>query len=367
MRLTGNGTGHGLECVKGPTGKDIDADQLDNINSKADTIILMSSATIDAVTGIGTVCSVINLSTDTLETELAKVTVKLPSSGLIAAQNDVTSIINNTTFVTSFPEYGIIPDSGFSPYKVLVKVYDQAGNMEDPDGSDLGFAVANALGVSRSGNLYKAADCQVALGASGIAGYLKMERSGPGEYFAFYKVTAGDAAEQLIAEFKYLEGTLPKAFSRSSTLVNYDPISVTIGNTSANKEVIARAVREYNSSGITLGASSVEKRLYDIANTAATEAAGANAGVVDVDAAVASVDSRITTVLSHLPTSGRASTLSLTSATLTGNSLGESIDLITAVAKGRFKKDGDILTFYRPDLSTPYFWVQVTDTERIPL
>jgi len=107
LLVQGNGSGHGFSCVKGTTGKDIDADEID--------AILPAISAIDIEGGCDDALNAYD------------------SGNGVARQSSVDSIQNNTRFVATIPSYCLIPVAGSNIYKLQVHFYDSAGNMEDPD------------------------------------------------------------------------------------------------------------------------------------------------------------------------------------------------------------------------------------------
>jgi len=124
-------------------------------------------------------------------------------------QSSVNNVSNVTRLSTSLPVYMNRPASSDIYVKVVVALKDSSGSMEDPDSNETCLTVTNSLGTSRNSKLYKDGAGATPLdSASGIGGYKKLERTGVGLYFFYYKIESTAAEEELLFDFAWLESAV---------------------------------------------------------------------------------------------------------------------------------------------------------------
>jgi hypothetical protein len=131
---------------------------------------------------------------------------KLAITGNVASSAEVLAISNNTSTRISLPETLIHPPSGSVTYQVDLYLYDNLGNMEDPDSTPT-LTVVNEAGTDRSGNLTD----------GGV-----MTHVGTGHYRIGYVVASTHAHEQLRFEFTVVESALTR-LAGASTRVSDEP------------------------------------------------------------------------------------------------------------------------------------------------
>lgn len=111
------------------------------------------------------------------------------SAGAVATQASVDTLTNAVRNQISVPTEYQLPSSGSERFKITVLTYDASGTLNDPDANTITLTVENAVGTSRSGNLYDA--------SSGGSATTTMTRVGAGQYVLWYEIDAADAEEQL--------------------------------------------------------------------------------------------------------------------------------------------------------------------------
>lgn len=131
---------------------------------------------------------------------------KLAITGNVASSAEVLAISNNTSTRISLPATLIHPPSGSVTYQVDLYLYDNLGNMEDPDSTPT-LTVVNEAGTDRSGNLTD----------GGV-----MTHVGTGHYRIGYVVASTHAHEQLRFEFTIVESALTR-LAGASTRVADEP------------------------------------------------------------------------------------------------------------------------------------------------
>ncbi len=378
--VIGNGTGSGIRSRKGATGyADFDA--------------------------------------DSIAAKVSAIYAKLPTVGLIASQNDVLAIRNNTTFVTTIPDSGTIPTTGTRAVRIRCYVYDSEGNMEATD-NGLGLMIKDAAGSSKNGKIYKdAALTTLAVAHPNYSGSMKVEPvSGlTGVFELYYRLDSTDSPTILSSDFIYTENAIDKYFGRQTNLYSETPGAATLADSATNREVIAKSFRNYVpvaglvagsiESNIETSVAAVQTTVNSISTSVAlikTTGEDTNADIAVLDAwirtqfaAVAkttelnsavniinsNVDAECAAILSavqanaveiakivaKLPSTGNISNIQLSTSTSDGTTLEDAIEIVAAGLRGRFKKDGNVVTFYKADGATECFKVSITTTERFPL
>lgn len=133
------------------------------------------------------------------------------SAGAVATQASVDTLTNAVRNQVAVPSQYQLPASGSERFKVIVLTFDSIGNLNDPDSNTITLSVENAVGTSRSGNLYNA--------SSAGAATTTMVRVGPGQYTLWYEIDAADAEEQLNWLASYAENAQAMLGVGSTTTV----------------------------------------------------------------------------------------------------------------------------------------------------
>jgi archaellum component FlaC len=143
-------------------------------------------------------------------------------------QSSISQIQNNTRTSVAIPEQMLRPASGSSLFKVYVNIYDNEGNMEDPDDQDSGaeqamvaVAVVDESGNDRSSNLS-------GLSASTQGSLNWLTRDSEGRFSCIYSVSNTHDLEQLLFTFDYLEGAAARKVDRATIVTGTLDISDTV-------------------------------------------------------------------------------------------------------------------------------------------
>jgi hypothetical protein len=121
-------------------------------------------------------------------------------------------------------------------YRIACNVYDEAGNMEDPDDNEVCVRVIQTVGTYVTATLYKEAALSTALDNPtddtvfpNASGWRAMERDAAGRYFFFYKVASDATEEHLVVEFGWSESETSKFHVRSTEIADeHDDASDTL-------------------------------------------------------------------------------------------------------------------------------------------
>lgn len=260
---------------------DIDADSVEISGLGAgDKIVItgkINTLTLNGTTGsvkiAGNVANIVNNAGATLDTkanynknsEILSIYNKLPVAGLIASQISVDSIQNNTRFVSAIPASVLIPEAGDLIYKITGYFYNTQGGMEDPDSNEFAVKLRAVQGAVNKTNFFDDEAGTVPSSVSGTFGapYYDMIRESQGIYSIYYKLPSTETPDQWTAEFKCKENTVDLAYTRNTVLFETEPGTATLAPTDANRLVIAEAIKNFDSSGVSLGADSIQKGIKD--------------------------------------------------------------------------------------------------------
>ncbi len=188
------------------------------------------------------------------------------TGGGVGKESSVTSIQNNTRFVAGTPNIMLVPDSGDNVYKITADLYDTNGNMEDPDNNEIAVLVENSGGTDKNDFYDDNGKVTAATASTTFTGHVKMVKIETGVYETFLRIPAGEAIDDWAFQFSYEEASATLRRHKVSHVLEENPGSVTLANSAANKEVVARAIREFDSDTV-IGASpstgSIEKGIRD--------------------------------------------------------------------------------------------------------
>ena len=192
---------------------------------------------------------------------LAAIKTGVDSNGV-----DINSIQTNTRFTTAIPTHFLIPDSGNTVFKLTANLYDTSGNMEDPDSDELAIKVEDTGGTSKNSFFDDSGASTPATAAPSFAGHLKMVKVSTGVYETFLKILSSESTGEWTFTFVFKEATITITRTRGAMVLLENPGSTTLANNASNKEVIARAVRDFDSDtviGSTPSTGSIEKGIRD--------------------------------------------------------------------------------------------------------
>jgi len=128
----------------------------------------------------------------------------------IASNNTaITGISNVTRLNQGIPTYHMRPAAGDKAVRWDFSLHDTNGNQEDPDGNQLAIKITNASGAVLNSRLFKENALSTVLdtGTGIFTAFVKLEKDTTGKYFAFIKVNAADAEEEIRIEIGWQEGS----------------------------------------------------------------------------------------------------------------------------------------------------------------
>lgn len=178
--------------------------QIASIDTKIDTIDSNLDAAILDISSIKTTVEDTNTEVNDGSHGLANLKTLID-----AIQSSVTNISNVTRFSAPIPKPLVRPETGTKTYKIPVTMYDNNGNMEDPDSNQIQLSIADESGNSRD---------SLIVGFAAQPHYIT--RNAQGDYEFEIQLDNTTALEQLNFKFNYLEATVP--------LVQYATTEVTL-------------------------------------------------------------------------------------------------------------------------------------------
>lgn len=145
-------------------------------------------------------------------------------------QTSISQIQNNVSISVSLSTQMLRPSTGSVSFQIFVDLYDNTGNLEDPDDQDspngawVSVDVTDESGNDRTGNLS-------GLNGGTTHGGLKwMTRNAQGRFQCAYDVANTHDLEQLNFAFDFEEGGVPKGTRRSSVVTGSADLSGTVDN-----------------------------------------------------------------------------------------------------------------------------------------
>lgn len=177
----------------------------------------------------------------------------------VAKEDSVLAIQNNTNFVASIAAYYLIPAVSANVYKLRVCLYDNDGNMEDPDNSDFALLMETAGATSKNALLFKEFACSTPLGATAVTGlsgtHKKLEKESTGIYFCFVKIASTETVAQFMYDFAIEEAAVLKHFTRTNLVLAEEPGTATLADNTTNADIVAKALktRDVSATGAVTG------------------------------------------------------------------------------------------------------------------
>jgi hypothetical protein len=275
---------------------------------------------------------IINILADTDETQ-----TKLPAVGPIANQTDINNLSNNTRYRVSVPTFARIPESGDIMIPVFFYFLDDNGLPFDPDTNELACQVRAVNQQAYKVVMYddEAGTTPATINTTFVPSYYTVIKVVTGEYMTYLKLANTETADTWQLKFKFKESTNEITIP-SQILITETGTLITLDDSNANKDIIAKSLKERDVSGTTAVSGSIYKGLKD-----------------DLDAIVA-----------KLPT-GTISNLALTTV-IDGQPLSYIFELIMALVNGRYLKDSPVagqLTIFKRDNASVLTIIQITQTE----
>lgn len=244
-------------------------------------------------------------------------------------KSSVESIQNNTRLVVGLPAQFDIPETSYNVYKVIVNFYDTDGNMEDPDDNEFSIDMETAGAVDKNGLLYKEVGCSNLLDASvKFSGYKALVREDIGRFYCFVKIVSTETPIQIMYDFACEETAISLHYTRSNSMEIQQETTVELEDSTINKFIIAKALKDQDISAVSAVTGSIFKDFQiDIAD---------------------------------LPQD-------ILNSVIDGMTVSDIFELVAAMVNGRIRKDypavGD-LTFYKRNNTTILTITHTTATER---
>ena len=238
------------------------------INPDASGVALLAQSTGATSTGFqadGTTNDILASEITSILQDTDAIEQKLPVSGLIASQDSVDNIGNNTRLSIGVSSNTLIPETGDTKLRIKCFLKDETGNAEDPDNNELSVQIrANNQGVYKE-DMYDDEALTTAATASTTftPSYYKMNRLGVGSYEVWYKIPSTETADTWSLVFTYEEGTLLQNAARGISIDSSVVGGATLADNSTNHTVIAKSMKNNNVSGTTEVTGSVYKDLLD--------------------------------------------------------------------------------------------------------
>jgi len=239
-----------------------------------------------ATSDVQTTVNQISADTGAILTDTNEIQSKLPV-GQIASQTDVASIIQNTRFVAAVPTEVIVPISGSQIYEIKVYFYNMSGTMENPDG-EIAIEANSVRQIIALTEFYNdiSGSVHASISPTFSGDYYAMTSAGVGVWQTYYKfaTSAFVLPDEIVIDFALKENTKELHYGRVITVYAQAPGTMELANTNINKDVIARAVREFDASTISIGTNSVEKTIENVSREEKTVSAYSNFPQVTVSA-----------------------------------------------------------------------------------
>jgi hypothetical protein len=260
---------------------------------------------------------------------------------MIASQEDIFNIQNNTSFSVGLPTTITIPDTGSSiVVPITIQLCDSENNPEDPDDNEIAIKGRYINLQAYISSFYDDEDHLTGSTESTTwtPYFYKTVRKSTGVYEIYWYAPHQVNQDSIVFTFKYKEGALEKEYTRVIQQFPLEIGSAILEDNVTNKTIIAEALKEINVSAISEVSGSI---YFDLL-------------------------SNIDLIVDKLP-DDTISKLALDTVIDTDLTLGLCFELVAAMVDGRILKDspntGD-LTFYRRNNATLLTITRTTSTER---
>lgn len=139
-----------------------------------------------------------------------------------AVQNTVSNISNTTRQNIAVPSEMISDDVDPTSYRIPIRLFDTAGNMEDPDSNAVAVSVQDESGADRTSYL-----------VGYVSGPVNATRTAQGVYHIDVEIPANADKEQLNFFFSYTENAIPLSGVRTTRVIsNIDDVGFALESTS---------------------------------------------------------------------------------------------------------------------------------------
>jgi hypothetical protein len=129
-------------------------------------------------------------------------------------QSTVSNISNVTRQNIAMPSQVVTDDTVPTRYRIPMRIYNNSGNLEDPDSNAISVSIQDESGNDRTSYI-----------VGFVSGPVNATRTGAGVYYVDIDIPANADLEQLNFFFSYLENTLPLSAVRTTSVVSNASIS----------------------------------------------------------------------------------------------------------------------------------------------
>ena len=224
----------------------------------------------------GSVNTVNNLGTNannSIKADMAAELIAYDSSNGVAKETSLAALKFMSPFNVIAPNQIIIPEVGIQAYKFLIYYYDIEGKPFDPDINEIAIKAMDQGGEDENYLLYQDSILSTALvDSTTYLGYLDLVREDVGIYSFYLGIDSTNDDTQIIYDFSLAISASEYHYAYTHAILQGSLSSVDLTDNNANKIVIAKAVKEYNSSSITQGTGSIHKDIMDELDDIDTEA-----------------------------------------------------------------------------------------------
>lgn len=260
---------------------------------------------------------------------------------MIASQDDIVNIQNNTSFTVGIPTQIIIPDSGSSlVVPITIQLTDGNGNPEDPDDGEIAVRGRYTNLESYLSAFYddEAHTVNSTESTTFTPYFYSCVHVDVGIFIVYWYAPFQIQQDNILFTFRYYEGAVLKEYTRVINQVPNEVGSAVLKDSAENKLIIAGSLKESNIGSIESVAGSFYYDLF----------------------------AKIDLIINKLP-DDIISDLSLDTIIDSGLTLQNCLELTAAMVDGRILKDspsiGD-LTFYRRNNSTILTITRTTTIDR---
>ena len=311
------------------------------IKGYTDTLEVSATTLLSDTSTLKSDTTTLKADTTLIKGDTTAIVNKLPITGLIAGQNDVLNIQNNTFLSMGIPASAIIPSvpSSSKIVPITIQLRDEIGNPEDPDNNEISIQARFVNAGAYSSQFYNNEAGSVAATASTIftPSYYKTIKDSTGVYKLYFKLRDTDQPDFILFTIAYKEGGVTNIYTRSMT-ISYDAIgNAVLSDSVENRTIIAKALKN-----------------IDVSATA-----------VETGSIMAKLVADLTFLIGKMP-SGTVSDFGKTTL-IDGTTVEMILQLIMAMVDGKIIKDspeaGD-LTIFKRDGTTVLTVTRSTDSER---
>lgn len=247
---------------------ELEGKRLHLINTDASGIALLAQSTGTTSTGFkaeGTTNDILASELISIEGDTSSIVAVLPASGLIASQDSVDNIENNTRLSIGVSPAWLIPETGDTMVRIKCFLKDEGGNPEDPDSDEISLQTR-----ADNGAVYKTALFDDEAGSTGATAsstftpsYFKMFKLSQGSYEIWYKLPSTEVQDRWSLVVSYEEAGIRNNLARGVSIDASVTGGTILADNATNHTIIAKSLKNNNVSAIPDVTGSVYKDLID--------------------------------------------------------------------------------------------------------